>query len=218
VATHGGKVDIVPGFVVPLVFRLEILPEIAPVALKTEIFFDVACVPEVIDGDRDFCFWDVSRGLKRARAWAGMLGCGQLVYVDIEFCVLGEGIIRGAVILVAFNPLDFQGTSEFSVKISDDREVVNVLRLFGWPCVSGCGEDDSVDCNFTVNEPLESASMAETPVSCDEGDEKERGSESSEFAPGGAADVNGTIHRARAVKKWDMGVCRYFPAEGTSPC
>ena len=109
---------------------------------------------------------------------------GQFVGINVEFGVWGKCFVRRFVILMTFYPLNLEWAAEFFVKVTDDGEVVNVVWLFGGAEVLPGHKGDPVDCDLAVNYPFKFATMSESPVPRNEGDEKKGCCKASQFAAG----------------------------------
>ena len=98
----------------PIVLGLEILPKIPPVDLETYVGDDVSLVSVFVDSDRYFGCRDVLRC--GCWFWSLLASCGgESIDVYIEFCVCRELFVFLPFVLVSFNPLGLEGSSEFFI-------------------------------------------------------------------------------------------------------
>ena len=103
-STEGVEVDVVPGFVVPLMLALKTIPEVAAVDMKTKICVQVAVVSGLVDGYGYFCSWEMGCGALWFSFFLRVLLHCQSVRVDIELCFIGKSGVWGFFILVALHP------------------------------------------------------------------------------------------------------------------
>jgi hypothetical protein len=215
-ATKGREIDQVPCHSGPFVFRLEVSSDISAVDLESDVFVDIACIADMVDGNRYSCGSNVFGGLLRLGTWEIVKIRDKLVRIYIQFGILGQFFIFGMVVLVSFYPVGVEWPSEFFMEISDDRKVVDVFWLFCGSIVFADDESDAVDGHFAVEEPSELASMPESPMSGEECNKEEWSCEPAKFAAGGAAFVDGSVNRAGSVIETLMLVGCDFPSESAT--
>jgi hypothetical protein len=111
------------------VLLLEISSYVAAVYLEAKVVIDVACVSKVVDRDGDLCCVQMFGCQDWLGTWALVEGGCEFVGVDVEFGVGWEFFVGGVIVLVPFDPLYLQRTSQFFVEIADDGEIVDVVGL-----------------------------------------------------------------------------------------
>ena len=115
---------------------------------------------------------------------------------------------------MAFYSLDVYRSSEFAMEFLNNREVIDVVRLFCWSGILLYCEDHPVNGDFAVHQPSEFTSKSESPVPCYHCDEEKGCGEATQFAACGAAYVYWAINWTSALEERAVFVGCFFPAKG----